>query len=251
MSLPAQLAPPNDRGVSIGHVHLMLADPEAHKKLWVGVLGAQVTNSGSLELLKLPGIMVVLGKARTPTTGGSNGSAVNHFGFVVKSYDDIKAKLSAAGLTFAMDRPANKQLIANFPEDVRVEFTEAPNMKSDIAFQHIHEAPMDQAPLQAWYVKTFGAVAGMRSTFPSAVVPGGEVDFLKVSDAVAPTKGRALDHIGFEIKGLEAFCKNLEAQGVPFDVTYREMPQLGGLKLAYIIDPIGTRIELTEGYANK
>jgi hypothetical protein len=29
------------------------------------------------------------------------------------------------------------------------------------------------------------------------------------------------------------------------------MPQLGGLKLAFVIDPEGTRIELTEGLAGK
>ena len=27
-----------------------------------------------------------------------------------------------------------------------------------------------------------------------------------------------MDHIGFEIDGLEAFCKKLEARGVKFDV---------------------------------
>jgi hypothetical protein len=38
---------------------------------------------------------------------------------------------------------------------------------------------------------------------------------------------------------------------VTFDMAYREMPQLDGLKIAFILDPIGTRIELTEGFASK
>jgi hypothetical protein len=29
------------------------------------------------------------------------------------------------------------------------------------------------------------------------------------------------------------------------------VPQLDGLKIAYVLDPIGTRIELTEGFATK
>jgi hypothetical protein len=29
------------------------------------------------------------------------------------------------------------------------------------------------------------------------------------------------------------------------------VPQLDGLKIAYILDPIGTRIELTEGFAGR
>jgi len=37
---------------------------------------------------------------------------------------------------------------------------------------------------------------------------------------------------------------------VKFDAPYREMPNFG-LKIAFILDPIGTRIELTEGLAGK
>jgi len=53
------------------------------------------------------------------------------------------------------------------------------------------------------------------------------------------------------VKNLEAFCKKLAAAGVTFDLTYRELPQLGGLKIAYVLDPEGTRIELTEGFMGK
>ena len=244
----AQLAAPNADGVSIGHVHLVVLDPEAQKKLFVGVLGAQVTHTGSLELLRFPGLFVVLGKARNPPTGGSDGSTVNHFGFAVKSYADTKAKLAGANIPFVMDSPDRKQLIAEFPEKVRVEFTEDSSLTTPIAFHHMHLAATDPEKLRDWYVKTFGGTAGKRGEYLSAVFPGGEVDFRKVDTAPAPTKGRSLDHIGFEIKGLEAFCKKLEGEGVTFDTTYRAMPQLGGLQLAYVLDPEGTRIELTEGF---
>src|SRR5690349_7951238 len=122
-SLYAQLAAPNDSGVSIGHIHLMCADPEEQKKLWVGMLGAEVTHAGSLELLRLPGVYIIAGKARTPGEG-SEGSAVPHFGFLVKSYPEMKAKLTAAKLEFSTDNPANKQVTARFPDKVLVEFTE-------------------------------------------------------------------------------------------------------------------------------
>ena len=69
--LSAQLAPPNERGVSVGHVHLYVADVDAQKKLWVDLLGAQVTHSGTLELLKFPGILVVVAKARTATSASA------------------------------------------------------------------------------------------------------------------------------------------------------------------------------------
>ena len=49
--------------------------------------------------------------------------------------------------------------------------------------------------------------------------------------------------------GREAAVKQLEAKGQKFDVAYRDIPAIG-LKIAYITDPWGTYIELTEGYVN-
>ena len=109
--------------------------------------------------------------------------------------------------------------------------------------------PLKTKSCAHWYVKTFGGVEGKRGNFIAAMFPGGEVDFVKAQQPQAPTKGRSLDHIGFEIKGLEEFCKKLQAEGVTFDTTYRVVPQLDGLKIAYVLDPKGTRIELTEGFA--
>ncbi|MEQ1731485.1 MAG: VOC family protein, partial [Vicinamibacterales bacterium] len=63
------------------------------------------------------------------------------------------------------------------------------------------------------------------------------------------TKGRVIDHIGFEVKDLAGLVKQLEAKGIKFDVAYREVPTIG-LKIAYITDPTGVYIELTEGYVN-
>lgn len=250
-ALSAQLPPPNDSGISMGHIHLMVADPEAHKKLWVGILGAEVGHMGSLETLKLPGMFVVIGKARTPPTEGSDGSTVNHVGFLVPSYADTKAKLQAAGLTVVSDNAQGKQITVEFPEKVRVEITEDASIKGPVAMHHLHLSTPDPEKERAWYVKTFGASAGKRGSFLAAMIPGGEVDFRKAQQAEAPTKGRSLDHIGFEVKNLAEFCKKLQAAGVTFDMQYREMPQLAGLKIAFILDPEGTRIELTEGLAGQ
>jgi catechol 2,3-dioxygenase-like lactoylglutathione lyase family enzyme len=244
----AQLAPPNDSGISMGHVHLIVADPDVQKKIWVDILGAQVTSTGTLELLKIPGIFVIVGKARTPLENGSDGSTVNHFGFLVKSYAGVKAKLQAANISFTVDRPETKQLTAAFPDKVLVELTEDASLKTPIAFHHIHIATTDPETLRAWYVKTFGGNAGKRGDFLAAKFPGGEVDFRKATEAPAPTKGRTLDHIGFEVKNLDAFCKKLAADGIPFDGAYRDVPAIA-LKIAFILDPAGTRIELTEGLA--
>jgi catechol 2,3-dioxygenase-like lactoylglutathione lyase family enzyme len=226
----------------------MVADPEAHKKLWVGVLGAEVTHAGTLEMLKLPGIFLVVGKARTPPADGTAGSTVNHFGVSVPSYPATRAKMAELGIESVMDNAANRQIIVNFPDKVAVEFTEDTSLKVPVAMHHIHLSSPNGEKLRDWYVKTFGAKPGMRRNFQAAFIPGGEVDFRKADKAEAPTKGRSLDHIGFEVQNLETFCKKLEADGVKLEMPFRDVPQIG-LKIAFLIDPEGTRIELTEGLA--
>ena len=247
----AQLGAPNDAGISIGHIHMYVADPDVQKKIWVDLLGAQVVRAGSLEMLKLPGVFLITSKARTAPADGSEGSTVNHFGFLVKSYAEMKEKLTGAGLTFATDNANTKQLMVRFPDKLNVEFTEDASLKTPIAFHHIHISTPDQEKARAWYVKTFGARSGMRGQFPAAFIPSAEVDFRKAQQAEAPTKGRSLDHIGFEVKNLKAFCEKLQADGITMEMQYREVPQLDGLKIAFLVDPEGTRIELTEGLAGR
>lgn len=55
-----------------------------------------------------------------------------------------------------------------------------------------------------------------------------------------------LDHIGFEVKNLAAFLEKLEGDGVKIDRPYTKVPALN-IAIAFIYDPWGTYIELTEG----
>ena len=234
----------------MGHIHLMVADPEAQKKIWVEALGAEVTHTGTLELLRLPGIYVIVGKARTAPSEGTDGSTVNHLGFAVKNLADVKEKLEALHVQSAPVNGNAKQIMATFPEKVTVELTEDPTLPTAVAMHHLHLATPDPEKQRAWYVKTFGARAGTRGNFLAAFIPGGEVDTRKTQEVQAPTKGRSLDHIGFEVRNLESFCKQLSADGVQFESPYRDIPAIG-LRVAFLVDPEGTRIELTEGLAGK
>ena len=243
----AQLPAPNEAGISTGHIHLVVRDPDAQKKAWVDAFGAVASKAGPLDLLKLPGIFIIVSKG--DSNGGSNGSSVNHIGIAVKDYAAIKARVAAAGIGMQELTP-NQQMFANFPEEVRVEIMEVKEQAAPVAFHHVHMSVVDGDATRSWYVKTFGGAAGSRRNLPAAMIPGGEVDFLRAQMPQAPTKGRVLDHIGFEVKNLEAFCKKLEADGIKLDSPYRDVPQIG-LKIAFLTDPVGTRIELTEGLVTK
>jgi len=239
----AQLTTPNDNGVGIGHIHLLSKDPEAQKKIWVEAFGAQPTKAGTLEMLRLPGVFIIINNAEP--SAGSVGSTADHIGFSVRDLTAIKAKLAA--LNVEVQGP-----FVLMPDGVRLELLEEKAQTSTIVMHHIHLTTVNGEKLREWYVKTFGAEVGSRRSLPSAMFNGNEVDFLLSTgaNAPAPTKGRAIDHIGFEVKNLEAFVKKLQAAGITMESPFRDMPNLG-LKIAFLVDPVGTRIELTEGLSGK
>jgi catechol 2,3-dioxygenase-like lactoylglutathione lyase family enzyme len=245
----AQLAPPNDAGVSMGHVHLVVADLEAGKKFWTA-MGGVPGKLGMNETFKFPGVLILLRKG--DPSGGSVGSMVNHIGFHVPNTAEALAKWKAAGLKAeAGQNPGQAWLYT--PDDLtKVEILEDKTQTVPIAFHHVHFFVQDAAgasnvlEMQSWYAKIFGAKPGKRGPFDAADVPGANLTFSKSDTATVPTKGRSLDHIGFEIKDLEAFCKKAEANGVKFDMPFTKRPDLG-IALAFITDPWGTYIELNEG----
>ena len=216
------------------------------RRFWVDVLGAQVVNAGSLELLKLPGVFLVLSNAET--TEGSEGSAVDHFAFRARDLPSVKSKLAAAGVSIVRDDP--REIVAMFPDKVKVEFYAAPTLAVPLEHFHVHFFTSDPDGLRAWYAKHFGAVPTTQGNATVQGVPGIAFSVRKTDAPQAATKGRSLDHIGFEVRGLEAFCKKLEAEGVTLDTPFRDVPRIG-LKIAFVVDPAGTRIELTEGLSGR
>jgi hypothetical protein len=81
---------------------------------------------------------------------------------------------------------------------------------------------------------------------PSALVPGGRVDFLPAREAPRASRGAAIDHIGFEVADLAALAAHLKERGVAFDREPQRIDAIN-LSIAFITDPAGVYIELTEG----
>jgi len=249
----AQLADPGNVGVAMGHVHLAVQDIEATKKFWIAVGGTPASKLGANEVVKFPGILILIRKAMDPPAG-TVGSVVNHIGFLVPNVAATRAKWQAAGLMMEPPNPANaKQIYVHTPDDlVRIEILEEAMQTEPIKFHHVHFFVADSGgtnsvlAMQAWYAKTFGAKPGKRGQFEAADLPGVNLTFAKSDTPTVGTKGRALDHIGFEIKDLKAFCKKAEAAGIKLDMPYTPRPDLG-IALAFITDPWGTYIELNEG----
>jgi catechol 2,3-dioxygenase-like lactoylglutathione lyase family enzyme len=257
--LVAQVFSPNESGVAMGHLHLNVRDVEAQKKFWTDVMGAGAAKLGSMDVIKLPGVVVVFRRAEPKS--GTKGTVINHLGFKVPDVPKFiaAAKARGASVVTAQEVPNAKggefwfnpavntrQAFLMGPDDVKIEISEEQGMKEPIAHHHIHWYIGDVDATKAWYVKMFGGKPGKRGPFEAADVPGVNLSFSKSETPVQPTRGTSVDHIGFEIANLEAFCKKLESMGVKFDVPYRHVASIN-LAVAFLTDPWGTYIELTEG----
>ena len=245
----AQLATPNGNGITYGHVHLNVADIEVHKKLWVEWFGGEVVQKGPLTAIRLPNFLIALTE-REPT-GPMQGSVLDHFGIKVRNTAEFVAKWRAAGMEVGPEFTGAEGLPNAYvmaPDGVWVELQEDPALHVPIAGYHIHFITSDYEELLGWYTRVFDLDIRPRGRIQSTTdVPGMNMSFGNADEPTVATQGRALDHIGFEVDDLEAFCQKLEAMGIEFDVTYREVDSVE-LKIAFLTDPSGVYIELTEGY---
>jgi catechol 2,3-dioxygenase-like lactoylglutathione lyase family enzyme len=250
MPTHAQLAPPNGAGVTYGHVHLNVRDIEVHKKLWVEHFGGVVVQKGPLTAVRLPGMLIAL--SRVAPTGGSMGTVMDHFGFKVRNLAEFLAGWRKAGLPVTQEFTGAEGFPNAYvmgPDETRIELQEDKTLPVKVSAYHIHFLTPDYVKLRDWYVDLFSLTPRKRGTIETtADAPGMNLSFATSQTATVGTKGRTIDHIGFEVKNLEAFCKKLEARGIKFDMAFRDVPSVS-LKAAFITDPSGVYIELTEGYA--
>ena len=251
--------------VVYGHHHFYVSSIDVQKKFWVDALGGEdVGNLGSVPVpvIRFPNVVVLLSE-RVPT-GGTRGTSVNHIGFKVPDLRAMVNKVKEAGYPIVSreDLPPavnvdedglghipNQNTYVAFvmaPDGIKIELFEDKSMRGEIALHHVHFASPDVEAMQAWYAKAFGAAPGVRGSFQAADLPGVNLTFSGSDTPVKPTRFKALDHIGFEIENLEEFCKQLQAKGIELDGEYRYADALD-LGVAFVTDPWGTRIELTEG----
>jgi len=268
----AQLVSHPAAPVRVGHYHLNVTSIAEHKKFWVDTLGGKAIKVGAVDVVKFPDALIFL-KLQKPT-GPTRGTAFDHIGFAVPDVPAMATKLAAAGFKETTSRepapgarPAQAAAagtsavygrFAYFlgPDGVKIELVTAAEANAPaIVAHHIHFINKQYVEMQQWYMKAFDATLrpGQTDFFIGADLPGvgymlnffrweGDQNMNPVG-----TKGRVVDHIGFEVKNLEEFCRKLEAKGIKLTVPYRKDPALNNIGTAFITDPWGTSIELTEG----
>jgi extradiol dioxygenase family protein len=262
-----QLSEPNGAGVAMGHLHYVVQDVGAHLEFW-GRLGGAPDRIGDTAGVRFPDVLVFLSEGEA--AGGTEGSVVNHVAFRVTSLGEIARR--GFDVELLVDYPGVGSV--RTPEGERIElfdetatnltFTPDSGPADPVAERHnrpltvpiiahhvhLHVPEVDVVRARDWYADTFGGTPGVRWRYPAVDFPGINLNFSAAPEPAvppAPTRGRMLDHIGFEVRNLERFSESLEVRGIVFDTLDR--PRLSGLAATALTDPWGTTIELTEGLA--
>jgi len=264
----AQLLAAKDGPIVYGHYHLNVTSVDDNKKFWIDTLGGTLTKVGTnnTEVIKFPNALLLM-RAQAPT-GPTKGSSVNHMGFSVPNLRALLDKVKTGGYRIVTREEAPAAVTVKddigqvtggpvsgiayilSPDGVKVELVELKAQAAPVMHHHVHFFTQQREEMRAWYVKVFGAASrpGETNGFIGADLPGLGLNFSPSPEPVVGTQGRAIDHIGFEVKNLEEFTKKLEAQGIKLAVAYRKVPALNNLAIAFVTDPWGSYIELTEGF---
>ena len=252
-----------DAPVIVGHYHLNVSSIEAHKKFWVDTLGGTATKIGDVEAIRFPNVYLLL--RVQPPTGGTRGTTFDHIGFAVPDVPALTTKVVANGYALTVGREpapgetASPPTAGNYgrfsylvgPDGVKVELVT--NMEPGappIVHHHVHFVNKEFVAMQQWYMKAFNATLreGQTDFFIGADLPGVGymLNFFSwlPNEKLVGTAGRAVDHVGFEVRDLQAFCAELERKGIALTQPYRKS---GNLATAMLTDPWGTSLELTEG----
>ena len=256
----------DDAPVVVGHYHLNVTSVEEHLRFWVDTLGGTAMELGGVDVVSFPDVFIFLHE-QAPT-GPTRGTTFDHIGFAVPDVPALTTKVVANGyeLTVGREPPpgetASPPTAGNYgmfsyllgPDGVKVELvtSQAPS-PPPITHHHVHFVNRDFVEMQQWYMRAFNATLrpGQTDFFIGADLPGvgymlNFFSWLPAED-LAGTRSRAVDHVGFEVRGLEAFCAELQSKGIALTEPYQPRSDIPGVARAVITDPWGTVIELSEG----
>ena len=265
-SLPTSAQLLNEKArIRVGHYHLNVSSIDEHKKFWVDTLGGTATKVGSSEAVKFGDVLVVLRQQRP--SGPTRGTTFDHIGLAVPNVPNFTKAVVAKGyqLTVGRELPGQKPpdtgpsaVYGAFsylvgPDGVKVEIVtnKEPNAPA-IVHHHVHFTNPQYVEMGQWYMKVLDATLrpGQTDFFFGADLPGigYMLNFFKweMNEPLIGTAGRAVDHVGFEVRNLDEFLKELAAKGIKASPA-RPAPALNNVRSASLVDPWGTSIELTEG----
>ena len=264
LSISGQLLNEKAR-IRVGHYHLNVSSVDDHKRFWIETLGGTPAKVGTTEAVRFGDVLVLLRQQRP--SGPTRGTTFDHIGLAVPSVPNMTKAVVAKGyqLTVGRELPGQKPpdtgpsaVYGAFsyllgPDGVKVELVtnKEPNAPP-IVHHHVHFTNPQYVEMGQWYMKALDATLrpGQTDFFFGADLPGigYMLNFFKweMNEPLEGTAGRAVDHVGFDVRNLEEFAKGLDAKGIKHS-PLRPAPTLNNVNTISLVDPWGTAIELTEG----
>src|SRR5262245_41664339 len=188
----AQLKAAGTIPIVYGHHHINTPDIAGQERFWIEGMGGVSFKLGTSpsDRIKFTNVIVQLTPGKI--SGGSGGSTADHLAFFVEKMDPLIAHLKGMGYSAEpMKAEGQPGVFVMAPDNVKVYLFERAGVGSLPAFDHVHLMVPDVDAARAWYQKYFSLTT----------LPVGAVLFTHSPAPLAPSKGRALDHVGFEAIG--------------------------------------------------
>ena len=227
------------------HIHLVAPSRAEAKEWYMTHIGC--TDYGRPDACQIGSTYIIFFE-REPT-GPSVGSGVDHIGF---SFEDLEAKMTSfetAGITVL--EPVHEGALYKIayiedPWGTKIAVVEDHEW---LGFHHIHLRSPDPAVTLSWYADIFG---GTRDSLKGRIsgLRYGTVWLLAAphEGELAPTEGRAFDHLGWQFPDLQAEAENIKRKGVEFDIEVRPFTNPLGeeMLISFVTGPDGVRIEIVQ-----
>lgn len=230
--------------LTFDQVHLGVPDPEAGARWYVEHLGA--APGEHIDRVWIGDVRVIFLQNATPAP--SDGAAIDHFAL---SFADVATQTKAferSGVRITTpvgEAPGlGRFAFIEDPWGAKIQLVEDPET---LGFHHVHLRIPDPDLARRWYLERFGGTRAMHK---------GRLDGLRYGDVwvfldggtVVPSRGHAIDHIGWRMPDLQAKAAELKGKGVTFTVEPHPGPQAphAPVLMSFTEDPWGVKIELLQ-----
>jgi catechol 2,3-dioxygenase-like lactoylglutathione lyase family enzyme len=231
------------------HVHLRVPDTAAAAAWYQQLLGGDLREGGPGPSIRFAnGFVGTMPNEGTAAT--SRGGVIDHFAISVADIDEALLRAQRLGATVAVEPEEGnaRAAIIEDPWGTRLELVEEP-MPARVHHVHLIVSNADQ--VRDWFLAIFGGELDAEPGRDEAHrIHYGDLA-VYVSEAreaaTAPSRGRALDHMGFRVNAmLSAFQDMIVATGYS---PYLVRPNPPGSDLMFFEGPGGIHFEIAENVA--
>lgn len=230
--------------LTFDQVHLGVPDPEAAARWYVHTLGA--SPGEHVDRVWFGDVRVIFLKNDAPAP--SDGAAIDHFAL---SYADVAAvtqTLAHAGVRVttpvSMAQGLGRYAYIEDPWGSKIQLVEDPETPG---FHHVHLRVPDPDRARAWYLDRLGGTRAMHRGTLDGLQYGRVWLFLEGGPA-PPSRGHAIDHVGWRMPDLLSKAAELTGKGLTFTVEPKPGPASPGapVLMSFAEDPWGVKIELLQ-----